>query len=238
MNHKYFFPREYVLTGGRKSALIMHFFVLYLANQCRIKVQQTRWWYVCDISDVIYKQKGKNQKPAFEEISMEEQSYVITMLVANKPGVTSRVTGLFSGRGYNMESICGAPTHDPEVSRITIKTKATPDQFVEIQKQLNRLIDVIKLRDMTIEDKAVRREMALASVVVTPENRTELVQLVEIFNAKIVNAGVDSYIIEITGTEDKIDAMVRLLQPLGIKKLTRSGILALYRELDETHLAD
>lgn len=169
---------------------------------------------------------------------MEEQSYVITMLVANKPGVTSRVTGLFSGRGYNMESICGAPTHDPEVSRITIKTKATPDQFVEIQKQLNRLIDIIKLRDMTIEDKAVRREMALASVVVTPENRTELVQLVEIFNAKIVNAGVDSYIIEITGTEDKIDAMVRLLQPLGIKKLTRSGILALYRELDETHLVD
>ncbi len=168
---------------------------------------------------------------------MEEQSYVITMLVANKPGVTSRVTGLFSGRGYNMESICGAPTHDPEVSRITIKTKATPDQFEEIQKQLNRLIDVIKLRDMTIEDKAVKREMALASVAVTPENRTELIQLVEIFNAKIVNAGTDSYIVEITGTEDKIDAMVKLLRPLGIKKLTRSGILALYRELDETHRA-
>lgn len=168
---------------------------------------------------------------------MEEQSYVITMLVANKPGVTSRVTGLFSGRGYNMESICGAPTHDPEVSRITIKTKATPGQFEEIQKQLNRLIDVIKLRDMTIEDKAVKREMALASVVVTPQNRTEVIQLVDIFNAKIVNAGADSYIIEITGTEDKIDALVKLLKPLGIKKLTRSGILALYRELDESHLA-
>lgn len=168
---------------------------------------------------------------------MEEQSYVVTMLVANKPGVTSRVTGLFSGRGYNMESICGAPTHDPEISRITIKTKSTPDQFEEIQKQLNRLIDVIKLRDMTIEDKAVKREMALASVVVTPENRTELIQLVDIFNAKIVNAGADSYIIEITGTEDKIDALVKLLKPLGIKKLTRSGILALYRELDESHLA-
>lgn len=168
---------------------------------------------------------------------MEEQAYVITMLVANKPGVTSRVTGLFSGRGYNLESICGAPTHDPEVSRITIKTKATPDQFEEIQKQLNRLIDVIKLRDMTIEDKAVKREMALASVAVTPQNRTELIQLVEIFNAKIVNAGVDSYIVEITGTEDKIDAMVNLLRPLGIKKLTRSGVLALYRELDETHRA-
>ncbi len=160
------------------------------------------------------------------------------MLVANKTGVTSRVTGLFSGRGYNMESICGAPTHDPEVSRITIKTKATPDQFEEIQKQLIRLIDVIKLRDMTIEDKAVKREMALISVAVTPQNRTELIQITEIFNAKVVNAGEDSYIVEVTGTEDKVDAIIKLLRPLGIKKLTRSGVLALYRELDESHLSD
>ena len=108
---------------------------------------------------------------------MEEQFYVLTMLVANKPGVTSRVTGLFSGRGYNMESICGAPTHDPEISRITIKTKATADQYIEIQKQLERLIDVIKLRDMTIEKKAVRREMALISVAINPENRAELLQV-------------------------------------------------------------
>ena len=157
------------------------------------------------------------------------------MLVANKPGVTSRVTGLFSGRGYNMESICGAPTHDPEISRITIKTKATPEQYIEIQKQLERLIDVIKLRDMTNEEKAVKREMALISVEITPNNRTELIQVVEIFNGKIVNAGTDSYIVEVTGTEDKINAMIDLLRPLGIKKLTRSGILALYRELDASH---
>lgn len=166
---------------------------------------------------------------------MEEQFYVLTMLVANKPGVTSRVTGLFSGRGYNMESICGAPTHDPEISRITIKTKATPEQYIEIQKQLERLIDVIKLRDMTIEEKAVKREMALISVEVTPANRTELIQVVEIFNGKIVNAGKDSYIVEVTGTEDKINAIVDLLRPLGIKKLTRSGVLALYRELEDSH---
>jgi acetolactate synthase-1/3 small subunit len=170
-----------------------------------------------------------------EETGMEEQSYVLTMLVANKPGVTSRVTGLFSGRGYNMESICGAPTHDPGVSRITIKTKATPDQYIEIQKQINRLIDVIKLRDMTNEDRAVKREMALISVELTPENRTELIQVVEIFNAKIVNAGTDSYIVEVSGTEDKIDAIIELLAPLGVRKLTRSGVLALYRELDDSH---
>ena len=166
---------------------------------------------------------------------MEEQVYVLTMLVANKPSVTSRVTGLFSGRGYNMESICGAPTHDPNVSRITIKTKATPDQFIEIQAQLNRLIDVIKLRDMTHEEKAVKREMALVSVAVNDESRTKLIQIVDIFNAKIVNAGTDSYIVEVTGTEDKVNAIVDLLKPLGIKKLTRSGILALYRNLEESH---
>ena len=166
---------------------------------------------------------------------MEEQSYILTMLVANKPSVTARITGLFSGRGYNIQSICGAPTHDPAVSRITIKTNATPAQLDEIMKQLNRLIDVIKLRDMTHDD-AVRREMALVSVIVTPKNRTELVQTVEIFDAKVVSAGTDSYIIEVTGTEGKIDAMIKILRPLGIKKLTRSGILALYRELDETHI--
>lgn len=160
------------------------------------------------------------------------------MLVANKPGVTSRVTGLFSGRGYNMESICGAPTHDPEISRITIKTKATPDQYIEIQKQLERLIDVIKLRDMTMSEKAVKREMALISVAITPENRAELLQVVEIFNGKIVNAGKESYIVEVTGNEGKINAMVDLLRPLGIKKLTRSGVLALYRELDDSHRVD
>lgn len=158
------------------------------------------------------------------------------MLVANKPSVTARITGLFSGRGYNIQSICGAPTHDPELSRITLKTQATPKQLDEIIKQLNRLIDVVKLRDMT-HDEAVKREMALISVLVTPENRTELIQTVDIFNAKVVSASSDSYIIEVTGTEQKIDAMIEILRPLGIKKLTRSGILALYRELDETHLS-
>jgi acetolactate synthase-1/3 small subunit len=160
------------------------------------------------------------------------------MLVENKPSVTSRITGLFSGRGYNMESICGAPTHDPNISRITIKTKSTPDQLVEIQGQLNRLIDVIKLRDMTQEEKSVKREMALISVGITKENRTELLQLSEIYNAKIVNAGADSYIVEVTGTEDKVNSLIDLLRPLGIKKVTRSGILALYKDLDESHKSE
>jgi len=166
---------------------------------------------------------------------MEERAYTISMLVTNKPGVTSRVTGLFSGRGYNMESICGAPTHDPEVSRITIKTRATPEKFEEIRKQLNRLIDVIKLRDMTEEEKSVQREMALISMELVAETRSELARLVANCGAKIINESGDSFIIEVTGTEGEVNGLIEQLKPYGIKKLTRSGVLALYRELDESH---
>ena len=165
---------------------------------------------------------------------MKGQAYILTMLVSNKPAVTARVTGLFSGRGYNIQSICGAPTHDPKVSRVTIKTIATQKTIEDIMKQLERLIDVIKLRDMTYDD-AVKREMALISVAATSKNRTEIIQTIDIFNAKIINAGQDSYIIEVTGNEQKIDALISILEPIGIKKLTRSGILTLKRELDETH---
>lgn len=165
---------------------------------------------------------------------MKEHAYILTMLVANKPAVTARVTGLFSGRGYNIQSICGAPTHDPEISRITIKTIATQKTIKDIMKQLERLIDVIKLRDMTHDD-AVKREMALISVAANNDNRTEIIQTIDIFNAKIINAGEDSYIIEVTGNEQKVDTLISILEPMGIKKLTRSGILTLKRELDETH---
>ena len=155
------------------------------------------------------------------------------MLVVNKPSVTSRITGLFSGRGYNMESICGAPTHDPMVSRITIKTKATPSQFVQIQAQLNRLIEVIKLRDMTQDDKAIKREMALISVGINTDNRSELNQMISRFHAKIINNSADSSIVEVTGTENEVSSLIELLRPLGIKKVTRSGVLALYKDLEE-----
>lgn len=163
----------------------------------------------------------------------EEQDYIITMLVLNKPSVTSRITGLFSGRGYNMQSICGAPTHDPNVSRITIKTKASPDTFIEIQAQLNRLIDVIKLRDMTFEGKAVKREMALISVEASPEEQKELIDLASPLKAKILNEGTDSIIFEITGTEGEVDTLIEKLRSFGIRKVARSGILALYRDLEK-----
>jgi len=160
---------------------------------------------------------------------MEKERYILTMLVENEPGVTARVSGLFAGRGYNIESICGAPTADPKISRITVTTTAYPEQLEQIQKQLRRLINVIKLRNMTGAE-AVKREMALICVKAQPDNRAEILRIIDTFRGRIADTGASHYIIEVTGGQDKIDALLRLLEPMGIEKLARSGILALYRE--------
>ncbi len=151
------------------------------------------------------------------------------MLVENEPGVTARVSGLFASRGYNIETICGAPTANPDLSRITITTKTNPVQLEMILKQIRRLINVVKVRDMS-GDTAVKREMALICVKAKEENRPEILRIVETFRAKIVDTGLTHYIIEIIGGHEKVDALIRLLAPMGIKKVTRSGVLALYRE--------
>ncbi len=160
---------------------------------------------------------------------MKEEKHIITMLVENEPGVTARVSGLFASRGYNIETICGAPTANPEMSRITITTQTNPEMLERIMKQVRRLINVIKVRDMTGEE-AVKREMALICVKATPKNRTEILRLTETFKARIVDTGTTHYIIEVIGRQEKVDALIRLLEPMGIKKLARSGVLALYRE--------
>jgi acetolactate synthase-1/3 small subunit len=162
---------------------------------------------------------------------MNAQKRIVTMLVENEPGVTARVSGLFAGRGYNIETICGAPTANPKMSRITITTSASSEQLEQLMKQLRRLINVIKVRDMT-NKKAVQREMAIICVAAKPIYRTEIMRIADTFRAKIVDTGTTHYILEVTGGQQKIDAMMRLLQPMGIKKLARSGILALYREPD------
>ena len=155
--------------------------------------------------------------------------HVLTMLVDNVPGVTARVVGLFAGRGYNIETICGAPTHDPKVSRITISTWANPDQLEMIMKQLRRLINVIKLAHMTGR-VAVRREIVLLFVKATPKNRPEIARVVDSFRGKIVDYGKSHFIVETTGSEEKINALIRILKPFGIKKTARSGELALFRD--------
>ncbi len=160
---------------------------------------------------------------------MKAEKHIMTMLVDNEPGVLSRVVGLFSGKGFNIESLCVAPTMDNKVSRITIETQADPPVIEQIEKQLRKLINVIKLRDMT-GPKAVKREMALICVSAKPEHRAEILRIVDIFRCKVIDVGQEHYIIEITGDEAKLTALLNLLKPMGIKKIARSGALALYRE--------
>src|SRR5210317_860305 len=160
---------------------------------------------------------------------MKQQKHIMTMLVDNQPGVLSRVVGLFSGRGFNIESLCVAETIDPRVSRITIVTKANPPLIEQIEKQLRKLINVIKLRDMT-GPRAVKREMVLICVRAKPEYRAEILRIVDLFRCKVVEVGTKHYILEVTGDEGKLKALINLLSPMGIEKIARSGSLALYRE--------
>jgi acetolactate synthase-1/3 small subunit len=160
---------------------------------------------------------------------MAEEKHILTMLVDNQPGVVSRVAGLFSGRGFNIESIVASPTNDPEVSRITIATQVDSAAIEQIEKQLRKLVNVIKLRGLD-GPKAVRRELALICVHAKGEQRTEVLRIVDIFRGKIVDAGIEHYIIEVTGDEEKIQAVLNLLKPIGIKKLSRTGPIGLIRE--------
>ena len=160
---------------------------------------------------------------------MDQDTYILTMLVENEPGVTARITGLFAGRGYNIETICGAPTANPKMSRITITTKAKPLQFEQCKKQIKRLVNVIKLRDMTGEG-AIKCEMALVCVKATPETREKIEQIIRLDEARIMEQGPYHYTFQVTGNENTIDELLVQIDPFGIKKLARSGILALYKE--------
>jgi acetolactate synthase-1/3 small subunit len=160
---------------------------------------------------------------------METRKYTLTMLVDNEPGVTARITGLFAGRGYNIETICGAPTANPKMSRITITTLTSPSLLAQCMKQIQRLVNVIKLRDMTGEE-AIKREMALVCVKARPENREKINTIIADFQGRILDKGQQHFIFEVIGDELIVDAMLDQLAPFGIKKLARSGVLALYRE--------
>jgi acetolactate synthase-1/3 small subunit len=162
-------------------------------------------------------------------VYMTEEKHIFTMLVDNEPGVLSRVVGLFSGRGFNIDSLVVAETMDPLISRITIVTKADKPLLEQIEKQLNKLINVIKIRDLT-GPEAVKREMALICVKAAAEHRAEILRIVDIFRCKVVDVGQEHYIIEVTGDAGKIAALLRLLKPMGIKKIARTGPLALKRE--------
>jgi len=160
---------------------------------------------------------------------MKTNRHTLTMLVDNEPGVTARITGLFAGRGYNIETICGAPTANPRMSRITITTHASPLMLAQCMKQIKRLVNVIKLRDMTGEN-AVKREMALVCIKADPTHQDTIKGIIREFAGRMMDEGNRHYIFEVTGDEDMIDVLLEKLTPFGIKKLARSGVLALYRE--------
>ena len=158
-----------------------------------------------------------------------KEKHVLSILVDNQPGVLSRISGLFSGRGYNIESLCVAETTDPLVSRVTIVTKADLPVIEQIEKQLNKLINVIKVHDFT-DKKYVEREMALIKVLAKPEDRADILRMVDIFRCKVVDVSQEHYTLEVTGNEEKMSAILNLLKPIGIKEIARTGVIALFRE--------
>ena len=155
--------------------------------------------------------------------------HIISLVVENKFGVLSRVAGLFSGRGFNIDSLSVGPTVDPSVSMMTIVTHGDDRIIEQITKQLNKVIDVIKVVDLT-EHKHVERETALIKVHTRPEDRAEALRITDIFRARVVDSTASSYTIEMTGSLEKVDAIINLLRPLGIKELVRTGRVAIARE--------
>jgi acetolactate synthase-1/3 small subunit len=155
--------------------------------------------------------------------------HIISIMVENKFGVLSRVSGLFSGRGYNIESISVGQTLDPTVSQMTIVTSGDDNIIEQITKQLNKLVDVIKVTDLTEFDH-VEREMILVKVQPKLEHRAETLRVAEIFRGVIVDSSPKTYTIQVTGDDKKLEAMIDLLKPLGIKEVVRTGKVAIARE--------
>jgi acetolactate synthase-1/3 small subunit len=150
------------------------------------------------------------------------------MLLENESGALSRVAGLFSARGYNIESLTVAPTEDATLSRLTLVTRGSDDVIEQITKQLNKLVDVVKLTDLT-EGQHIEREMLLIKVSAQGNMRDEVKRLVDIFRGRIIDVTENAYTIELTGTSDKLDAFIQALRPAGLIEVVRSGVSGIAR---------
>lgn len=159
----------------------------------------------------------------------ESRKHILSMLVDNQPGVLSRVAGLFSGRGFNIDSLCVSETTDPLISRITLVAVGDMGILEQIKKQLNKLVNVIKVMDFTEAD-FVQRETALVKVRAKPESRAEILRMADIFRSTVVDVGTEYYTLEVTGDDGKISAFLKLLRPMGVKEIARTGPVALARE--------
>jgi acetolactate synthase-1/3 small subunit len=157
-------------------------------------------------------------------------SHTIAVLVDNEVGVLARVIGLFSGRGYNIDSLAVAEVDgQSHLSRITIVTRGTPMVIEQIKAQLGRLVPVQRVVDLTIETESVERELALIKVVGTGESRVEALRLSEAFRARVIDATPGSFVFELTGRKEKLDAFIELMRPIGLKEVSRTGVVAISR---------
>lgn len=158
------------------------------------------------------------------------ETHTLSILVANEPGVLARVIGLFSGRGYNIESLTVSETeHAKHVSRITIVTTGTPMVIQQIKNQLDRMVPVHRVIDMTLAGRSIERELAMVKVRGTGDPRVEALRLAEAFRARVIDATTESFVFEITGASDKINQFVNLMIPLGLVEVSRTGVAAISR---------
>jgi acetolactate synthase-1/3 small subunit len=183
-------------------------------------------------------------EPATKEIlSLEEldasvglrtgRKHILSILVENKPGVLTRIAGLFARRGFNIDTLAVGPTDDPTLSRITLTLDGAMHPIDQVTKQLHKLVNVIKIRDLE-PTETVARELALFKVSADASSRAEVMQMVEIFRAKIIDVSRRSVIIEITGSWDKIEAFERMVRPFGLIEMARTGEIAISRGRGET----
>ena len=156
-------------------------------------------------------------------------SHILSVLVDNEPGILARVVGLFSGRGYNIESLTVAEVSDTHVSRITVVTSGPAAVIEQIKAQLGRLVPVHSVHDLTIEGPHIARELALIKVAGTGEKRGESLRIADIFRARAVDSTIQSFVFELTGAPEKISAFVDLMKPLGLIDVSRTGVVAISR---------
>jgi acetolactate synthase-1/3 small subunit len=161
------------------------------------------------------------------------RKHILSILVQNRPGVLTRIAGLFARRGFNIDTLAVGPTDDPAVSRITLTVDGAKHPIDQVTKQLHKLVNVLKIRDLEPED-AVARELALFKVACDGGSRGEVMQISEIFRGKVVDVGRRSVVIEVTGTDDKIEAFEALVRPFGLVEMVRTGEIAIARGRGET----
>ncbi|KPD13672.1 acetolactate synthase small subunit [Phaeobacter sp. 11ANDIMAR09] len=168
-----------------------------------------------------------NLRPNFSDV---QERHTLAVLVENEPGVLARVIGLFAGRGYNIESLTVAEVdHTGHLSRITVVTTGTPQVIEQIKAQLGRIVSVHEVHDLTVEGASVERELAIFKVIGDGDKRVEALRLADIFRANVVDSTLNSFIFEITGAPEKIDAFADLMRPLGLAEVARTGVAALLR---------